>query len=1550
VIHEKMVDMEGRYLNHNLYLSLSDPNIFLEALKDINSTQAKDDIYKVVTNIATDKQDVITLREALINVFGQKGKFSQNIYDNEIDKMTSEELLSDAKISENLLIIQPVYDLMKSLSPIGTTRSRKLNIKSGDVQEVADKVEEMVSRLPSDWRSNLYINGLEAFQKRIFTGGNKLSYTAYQRAKDEELIKIIFDEDIQRIIFPSEVGIDNRFPGDPESARAVKEAVRGVYDLFNPQLVDRTDFVPFEADLLKWIGIHQEVSHSKVKDFVENINDTLRNLGKDSMVVKQIASLRKLSDEIRSEIVSPKKVLDTDKIGKALAEAKLIHETLIAEKNISVEASQKLAGLITALEEGITEGKELPSRTFSEENYGKIIESFDELIKFEIDAVHIEKRELSRFLIKLENHITQKDPSISYTDSKMLLEKLTADFHSLLGNKLSAEVPFQELIDEFNNTGNWRDARTVIDAVVKKAGRFNPHQEAYNDIAAKMANELQGEKLNAERPVNYQELLSKYPSIQDPADPTTVNNRFVSDISDAFDPAKPRTAVDVFEEYIYKDIRKKYSDSGEQIVKIEEFNTTEAEPLLQNIFGKTLRKVIVFDHDKFKLDEKPMHHSLSTMTLDRTYTSDPQYKYEYMLLNGSIKIGDRTINMDDSFEIGGDWLKMQNYVDKAITVNMGEMKDLYERLRNVDYVIDIPSLEKLAPVKESNKVYMRLSPKMRIIFPKTEENIDLLNRDFDNIYTQKKTQYKVGVGNRKRLDAFEKAFKHYFNTTDQANEILRLKMMFVHYNRTMGPQFDEMMNKMDTERGEIELNSFKRGSLADGGTTTHLTRQTLEWSRDNNFDPSVRTKAEELLLDGIKIGVVNDQPTDKADDHFFSNKKIVMKQLSDRIISLQNIAGGKDTQETKIVDSFVQDITKGTYTSLESFFLDGGKFSSTPFSRLIRSVKGGGNWNGMKTIIMDNDMLGKGFTVYNPEIAYVLDGLKVDLLVGKTVAKTLNLGRVQAFAIDPTKSLERGWEVDLIGMDVSNFMNIPYKNFGISFTTHSDAGVNYSSSMFDFQNTRHLEQAKKLFKIDEIIQKMGTINNNKDFSNGSLLRALYKIRQEESGQQLTTDSYTLTETLLEYGGRESNPLLQKDLERLLQSDFYKILTSRPTQHGEEGIAAVDVDNTLSNPVYAQFEGLPNSRTANSVYQYGGGSITRSMAERLISRDVDTQVADIQDITFIARDKNTGLDIIFSYSDKGVWENYSPFLNAQEQVRARNIADAGIRGLEKGEWIEIGKTNLNNIQKTLEHLQKQVSSMKNVSYGDLIKLLNGERFPSNKTHTGEDPIALTKKFKQLSKEYNIQLGMSVNAIPKVMKDQPLMRIEKILGEGLDGLATINTFDLRVTMQRDYDGDHVYKYLKIPISMLRDYTDDMGDIKDYTLIQDSDYTEGINMFGFKGGVAGKNISSIGFDKVAHDVSKKARIISSVISRKGTLSYLLNSGLKLDGQSFVSKEFNSKNIELALSKALGVFQRGGEIFQSSFDYWKKTPNIAKKIEDVDDYFIYGLYPSQLSKPSIK
>jgi len=179
----------------------------------------------------------------------------------------------------------------------------------------------------------------------------------------------------------------------------------------------------------------------------------------------------------------------------------------------------------------------------------------------------------------------------------------------------------------------------------------------------------------------------------------------------------------------------------------------------------------------------------------------------------------------------------------------------------------------------------------------------------------------------------------------------------------MDPMFDDMMSRMDVDRGKIEFNSFKRGFLADGGTTTPITKEALEWGAEFDPDPLVREFNSRMLTDGTaKVGLINDE-TDVG-DHFFRNKDIVEIDINNKSNVLDSGSSGN-----KILNAFRDSILGDKYDSLNSFFLDGGKIAGTGASRSFNALKGKGRWNGIKTIIMDPFLLGKGFTVYDPVLS-----------------------------------------------------------------------------------------------------------------------------------------------------------------------------------------------------------------------------------------------------------------------------------------------------------------------------------------------------------------------------------------------------------------------------------------------------------------------------------------------------------------------------------------------------------------------------------------------------
>lgn len=63
----------------------------------------------------------------------------------------------------------------------------------------------------------------------------------------------------------------------------------------------------------------------------------------------------------------------------------------------------------------------------------------------------------------------------------------------------------------------------------------------------------------------------------------------------------------------------------------------------------------------------------------------------------------------------------------------------------------------------------------------------------------------------------------------------------------------------------------------------------------------------------------------------------------------------------------------------------------------------------------------------------------------------------------------------------------------------------------------------------------------------------------------------------------------------------------------------------------------------------------------------------------------------------------------------------------------------------------------------------------------------------------------------------MRVDRINGNDMNGVVQVNAHDLRTTLQRDNDGDHLYTYLKVPHQLIKDYANDMGHKSDYNMFQ-------------------------------------------------------------------------------------------------------------------------------------
>ena len=260
-----------KYQHHNLYLPF-ESNIFLDGINVIRGNLAKDDLFKVVTGIESDKQNVITLRDDMRDIFGVNGKFNKSIFENEIEGKKGEELIKDqdSAVFENLNIIKPVYDLMRDLTGIGTTEAFKQGIENKHLSQLADKIGEMGSSLPSEWKTNLYESAFDVFSARNFSGGNKLTFRTLQKAQEEDLVGIKPSGGMNRIVVPKDSAVDNYIVATGREAsegKSIKESIGRFESMFKPGMVIRGELVGIDSPLERWVDFVDHHSNSRIQEF-----------------------------------------------------------------------------------------------------------------------------------------------------------------------------------------------------------------------------------------------------------------------------------------------------------------------------------------------------------------------------------------------------------------------------------------------------------------------------------------------------------------------------------------------------------------------------------------------------------------------------------------------------------------------------------------------------------------------------------------------------------------------------------------------------------------------------------------------------------------------------------------------------------------------------------------------------------------------------------------------------------------------------------------------------------------------------------------------------------------------------------------------------------------------------------------------------------------------------------------------------------------------------------------------------------------------------------
>ena len=1596
-----MDKLDAEYGNRKIYEAVDD-NMYMNFFNRASNIEAADFMYKVMSNDPTSRE-AENLRATLDNLFNVRDsdnriKYRQSIqdYSNFVEKKKGDKD-QEQQVYENLELLGPMFDLIKAHTGKGVAMDpgKTAPINPADLQIAAETFATVFNKLPQEVRDNFYATGYKEIIKRNFSELALNPRTIYASKIAVEEGYGLWNERDMRLHVPSNESIkmmDEYKHLSPNKRKEVLDANNRIRAAFGGEeggLIVHDTFIPTDTkhpdfrnlELKSIIAVDKALGDSKMRDLLENTGDALQKMSyEDSALQKKLTVVRddvmKTLDNLTTLGKGDTKILD--RIASEL-------ETL---REMGMTATDRAA---IELELGNMRGFLEKGSTLSEvdiEKYTESVNNVGEIVLNTFREEHIGRQEVAEVTNRIYNmaNLGPHSGGLAPHQAQKLVENLSVKLHELLKGKNSREEKkeLSEMILDYNENGSWIKARKIIQAV-NQQGISMVLAHSRNPIFSERAKEI-WETSHENSVIDHknktlQSIGEKY-GLQDKSDPNEIDSAFIELVrGDGSGSPEDMRSVQKASNLIRRRIKEKTEgDTAEYTRLWDSFLREDAGPLFSSILNGRLRqtakmKAGVLEHD--------MGHKFRTtpndVFFDRTHVHgiiDPinsEDRYNITYLDDSITIkthyGHRTISLDAWPAAETNKAVIQNTIDESFRSNK-LARDANQKISEYGHKFSPKDLKEMGSMPMAPYVYMRLSPGTRILFEASKNNIKTLNSDFGQWYANKlKSLQDLNLDVEAKN--FRQLFGHLVSSAD-TNSNLNLKMLVQHVDFTRTGQFDKWLgeySRTDSDSNKlakIEADLYKRGYLSDGGTTQKDHPKLRQYFADNHPDAIVRNKAIDLELREGKFGTVyvNDETfKDLAMDPQgspFDIRRILTEDLNARMPA----AGVNDVLRAGMQIQLAK-IQGGTLPSLENSLLDGAKIASEGYAKYLFAQKGGEGWNGAKTIIFatgDNSTLGKGFLIYLPGVSDKMPA-NVDLLIGDSSAKAkAGISRdgnpIESYVHNvPANRRAGSWADDLFTkISDRNIMDLNAEGVGVQFTSKNVEGVNISSSMFDLQSSTHLRSARDWMGIDNILDTIAKTNTFKEHGeNNELARLLFSAKEKE-GLFYTEGALGLTKKLVMMGMTSSNPMIKPQVGRMIRNDDFSKLRSIPTRYGEDNFIIPDWDGSLAMPVIRElytspdymYEGKfrPEKRVAaptitdpmslelhrRAVMQIGEMAVSHHTASRLFQDGLYKH----ERRTFIARDAN-GVDHTVQLVG-GKFDFSAPFYEAYDSryhtiknVSPTQAMDMTSFNQNRTATEQVFKDNVSSlIQKVFDKSNKH-----DFTFGEVHDYINGLEIQRD----GHTNIKLTTADKDLAKKLNLALGFSNNAVPKIAKDQPTMRVKRINGDEMNGLVQVNNYDLRVTLQRDNDGDHLYTYMDVPHDMLKDYQADMGHIQDYDMFKKEINRSDINIFGIgMDGKAGQNPNQIGFQDYAMQIAAQRKAIGSIISTRRILHWMNDAHLKYNDQPYV-RDFTDKTDSISGINQQPV-ERMAVVNQNAVDVFGGTAKVTSP-KAIEHFFIKGELP---------
>jgi len=1545
-------------------------NPYFEFFQQAKNVEANERLYKVITNTA-DGQDarVTSTMDALFKL--KDGRYASSIYEYKkiITDWSDKELAEGSKEKK---AVDSIVDNMDALKDMFNARKRILGgtskesiitgnkFSSGDLNISKNHFKEMWKGLPHGFKQN-WQNHFEQLYLERHLKSQDFDRRAIQLVHymlGENLAWMAPDRTLEMPPIDG-IKLELRDQGYSEKdIKLVEDSYRNIKTVLGDQIKE-SEFTPTEGnrrffeevDIEKFVGASKLLGNEMMTDLMINVGIVMDKISLDSTGTRErvksvhtrISNLIEKLDpateqhksfdairEINEIVIEVDAIINVSRLKSTETDLNgIVIQLGTIKDNIDAISNKFKTGARQMLTE--TERLEGDSFTIHSAITRPMQKTLEKIYNKELEGID----KLQTLVTRMENLALTGKSGLGLNQSSIssIMEALAVEWNEVYKGKTAKGTKvLSELITEVNENGTFGDVIKVIEGINKEINKRviidNEHHPLNNDAKKALAALEKANNID-EHHRTPAEILKEY-------DLVDKNNK----VDQGFSDAVLKNPITALNDYVKSKIDSQTDKTSIQKEKEwHRFREKDAIELLMNIENsQPIRKVRIFG-----VTDSQGQRSVAEFTNDAANIEHPNTKYfdkkgmKVVWIDDTVSVADAGGKLrNTSLDSWNNPMTIQAFINKAIRTN-SEANNIIDAFRSQDAKLTPEMIKTMMETPDKYLFYARVSPMNKLLFIATEKNLKVLDKDFTDWYDSTVKRYRKAKMD-KEADKFEQMFAELKDKANDARDTVELKLMLPYIDNVgKRSEFDKMMTEhaglsRQGALAKIEANIFKRGFLSDGGTTQPMSESVLKWMAHRTKGhpkKEIQKIAREILKNkGYRSGVLNDELSTGL-----NIKNITLDKL--------NVIGQTAPQLIKdLVEAQKKDMgDKNTMNSLDASLLDGAKFVSLRMAKLIMSSKGmlkesfRDSPNGGKTIIFatgDNQMLGKGYAIYHPEVAKNMPA-DVDILIGGSSAKTFsgtsmhpNNLPIEAFNI-PSGRKASNWVESLNQMGQESKMILPVESLGVSFTSKNAKGVTISPSIFDFQSPTTIDKAVKWMQFDAKLKDLNTAWNNIHEDGGRLAQFLIDINEAE-GNPLDKGDTGLTRMILEYGAMPNNPLVTKALRRLLRSQNYKQLgKSTNLNGGEDNFIVPNVSGDLSIPLYAKLvDKVDNSLSQRVSVRYGGAGLNRNMAKRLMGNGT---TSNLEGEMFIIRNEY-GIDEVVTMEngkltfDSSFYDNYN---KDTHQIGTGKMASLALPQSRKGD------ATSRKLNEFFKELNKKVID-NDLSYNEVFRLLQGGTVRRKGRNIGLGLSSYAKDFK-------IQLGTFNHAIPSIGHDKTIMRVEKIMDEMM-GLVEVNVHDLRTVHQRDNDGDHMYTHTRVPREILKEFVRENGRKDDFNMFNTEDIMnrDYINILGLgPNNKVGERATEVGFQKYAGTLHQAKRTIGSIIGGRNALSWLGRLGMTYKGEDVILDVNDSMNRSMKGFewKFLDKFY---DIVQNSVDIHGGVHEVLRTERALKDFLFFG------------